>query len=118
MRFATITSVAALSLALAACATRQAANEEIVVTAANNAPGQNQAGALDKASEAEYARQEPVAPMPSPPPPPPPVAMMSVPVAPGLVGQSTRGYKIARDARAYVPSVVVPVDPGNERYDG
>ena len=56
MRFATITSVAALSLALAACTTRQAANEEIVVTAAKSAPGQTRAGVLDKASEAEYAR--------------------------------------------------------------
>ena len=36
----------------------------------------------------------------------------------GLVGQSTRVYKTARDARAYIPSVVVPADPGNERYDG
>jgi Ca-activated chloride channel family protein len=40
--------------------------------------------------------------------------------APSSLSQSTAGYKIARerDARAYIPSVIVPADPGRERYDG
>ena len=120
MRITPIISVTALSLALAACATRQAANEEIVVTAAKAGSGQTGTGALDKSGDTEFARREPGPPMPSPPPPPPPMPVMSAPVAPGLVGQSSRGFKLARerDARAYIPSVVVPADPGNERYDG
>jgi hypothetical protein len=39
---------------------------------------------------------------------------------PSSLASSTRGFKIARqnENRAYVPSVIVPTDPGSERYDG
>ena len=115
MRIAPIISVTALSLALPACATRQAANEEIAVTAAKAGSGQTETGALDKSADTEFARQEPGPPMPSPPPPLPVMAQM---VAPSTV--ASPAYRMARQAGAtsYIPSVVVPVDPGSERYDG
>lgn len=50
------------------------------------------------------------APPPAPPPPPPSVAL-SAP-APIVAG------RVAKERFAYVPPVIVPMDPGRERYDG
>jgi Ca-activated chloride channel family protein len=94
---------AALVVALSACSTRQSAEvgsaDSVVVT------GQR----VDESAASS---------LPAPPPPPPP-AVAAVP-APGLQG-STRGFAIARQAQpgmTYIPSVIVPGDPGRENYAG
>ena len=127
MRIAPIVSTAALALALAGCATRSSGGDEIVLTGTN-------AGAGDAAA------YEALPPPPAPPPPPVYAAdansgivvtgqaraepnLQSAPVT--VTGQravrdrrAERGFKLAAPSSAYVPSVIVPADPGNERYDG
>jgi len=49
----------------------------------------------------------------SPPPPPPPPPMMMSPPAPAMVGNVR-----AMPSRTFVAPVLVPADPGRERYDG
>lgn len=57
----------------------------------------------------------PYPPAPPPPPPPPPYAPPPM-YAPAMKTGAVRGAPMP--APAYVPPVVVPADPGNERYDG
>ena len=124
MRFAPIVSTAALALVLSGCATRQAGSEEIVLTGDKaRAEGQTESqSAMDAADESANivvaGRASGSPPSYASPPPPPPV--MAAPMAPSTLSPSSRGYKIARErgARAYIPSIIVPADPGNERYDG
>ena len=121
MRIAPIVSAAALALVLAGCATREAGREEIVLTGAKaGGDQQNAIDAVDESANIVVASREVL------PPPPPPPSPQSVPtitgaiVSPPMMAAPSRGYKLAdkRDARTYIPSVVVPADPGNERYDG
>ena len=124
MRFAPIVSTAALALVLSGCATRQAGSEEIVLTGDKaRAEGQTESqSAMDAADESANivvaGRASGSPPSYASPPPPPPV--IAAPMAPSTLSPSSRGYKIARErgVRAYIPSIIVPADPGNERYDG
>ena len=126
MRFAPIVSTAALALVLSGCATREAGREEIVLTGAKaGADEQNATDAVDEPADIVVATRD--APPPPPPPAPSPMSypqpvptMTGAMVSPPMMAAPSRGYKVARqgDARAYIPSVVVPADPGNERYDG
>jgi len=127
MRSAYLLSAAALALVVAGCASRQAGldkgdRDEVVVT------GQKIGDVA--ANDASAPSPEPQA-IPAPPPPPPPA--LSAPVAGDI-----RGFKIARRdpsqaspssqrmrmgnasayGRAWVAPVIVPADPGRERYDG
>ena len=118
MRFAPIVSTAALALVLQGCAVRQAGREEIVVTAAKaGGDKEDAADAIDGSANIAVAGNNLPAPSPAPPPPP---GLMTAPFSPAMVGQASPAYRMARQAGAtsYIPSVVVPADPGNERYDG
>ena len=113
MRIAPIVSTAALALVLSGCATRPSNSDEIVLTGAKAGQAQEQ-----ERVEAEEGSADIVvgghdsASLPAPPPPPSPV------LAPRMMAES-RGFKLAqRSSRAYIPSVIVPADPGRERYDG
>jgi Ca-activated chloride channel homolog len=104
----TVTASCIVAL-LAGCATSRRADKEddnIVVTASR----------VDESSAGSHNQNVP------PPPPPPPVAVVSAPppVSPAPLRQEA--YK-AMDARGriagnYIAPVMVPADPGNERYDG
>ncbi|OYU35240.1 MAG: hypothetical protein CFE35_11765 [Novosphingobium sp. PASSN1] len=59
-----------------------------------------------------YALNAPPPPPPPPSPPPPPPEMAAP--APMMVGKAMR----AEGRYIHVPSVIVPADPGRERYDG
>ena len=118
MRFAPIVSTVALALVLQGCAVRQAGREEIVVTAAKaGGDKEDAADAIDGSANIAVAGNNLPAPSPAPPPPP---GLMTAPFSPAMVGQASPAYRMARQAGAtsYIPSVVVPADPGNERYDG
>ena len=113
MRIAPIVSTAALALVLSGCATRPSNSDEIVLTGAKAGQAQEQ-----ERVEAEEGSADIVvgghdsASLPAPPPPPSPV------LAPRMMAES-RGFKLAQpSSRAYIPSVIVPADPGRERYDG
>ena len=113
VRIAPIVSTAALALVLSGCATRPSNSDEIVLTGAKAGQAQEQ-----ERVEAEEGSADIVvgghdsASLPAPPPPPSPV------LAPRMMAES-RGFKLAqRSSRAYIPSVIVPADPGRERYDG
>ena len=126
MRSAYLHSAAALAMVVAGCASRQASRDEgsldeVVVT------GQRVGEVAS--NDASVPSPEPYAILAPPPPPPP------APISP-----STRGMKIARKAdatapssataartrmgnasaygRAWVSPVIVPTDPGSERYAG
>ena len=108
MRTATIAAAATLAFALVSCATRSTGDEDIVLTGS-------------KVDTAEAAASIPAPPPPPPPAPPPPAAVVSQTAAPALnAAQDSRGYKLARPTGgvAYIPPVIVPADPGRERYDG
>ena len=122
MRSAYLLSAAALTMIVAGCASRPSDLDEVVVT------GQRIGDVA--ANDVSAPSPEPQA-LPAPPPAPPPA--LSAPVA-----GSTRGFKIARKEpsqtspssqrarvgslsayeRAWVAPVIVPSDPGSERYDG
>jgi Ca-activated chloride channel family protein len=112
MRSASVVSATALVFALAGCATGRLARE-------------NDVSVSGSSSETAVADASAPSPPSQPVPPPPPVA----PANPGISPPESRGFKIARPTgqqRAavapsrtfYVPPVVVPTEPGNERYDG
>lgn len=90
LRVKPVLSLVFATALLAGCA-MQGANNDIALSA-------------QRTSEAEAAQG-----LPPPPPPPPPSPMM--------VRQAPMG-KIAGAPRTFVPPVIVPTDPGNERYDG
>jgi Ca-activated chloride channel family protein len=116
MRYLAIVSTTALALALQGCATRSTGADEIVLTGSKAGEDQSaDADAGDESANIVVSGGATGTAVPSPPPPPTPV--MSVPSS---LASSTRGFKIARqnENRAYVPSVIVPTDPGSERYDG
>ena len=118
MRIAPIVSTAALALVLQGCAVRQAGREEIVVTAAKaGGDKENAADAIDEGANIVVAGNNLPAPSPAPPPPP---GLMTAPVSPAMVGQASPAYRMAQQtgATSYIPSVVVPADPGAERYGG
>ena len=103
MRHHAIAATATLAVLLAACATKRDGGDEIVLTGS-------------RADNSEIAANEPA----PPPPPPPPPPVMTAPVAPAMA-QDSRGFSIARKASpssTYVRPVIVPTDPGYERYDG
>jgi len=104
MRTPALAVAATLAITLVACATQRAASDEIVLTG-------SRAGVSDQSAANEAA--------PPPPPPPPPV-VMTAPAAPAIGAQSSRGFSIARKAGSpvYIRPVIVPADPGYERYDG
>ena len=132
MRIAYLLSAAALALVATGCASRQAGldksgldkggRDEVVVT------GQKIGDVA--ANDASAPSPEPQA-LPAPPPPPPPAV-------PALNAGSTRGFEIARNPssqispssqrvragslsayeRGWIAPVIVPSDPGSERYDG
>ena len=117
MRIAPIVSTAALALVLAGCATRQAGREEIVVTAAEaGGDKENAADAIDETGNIVIVGNN----LPAPSLPPPPPVLMTAPVSPAMFGQPSTAYRMARQtgATSYIPSVVVPANPGRERYDG
>lgn len=93
---------------LAGCAAQQKPpqdNGDIVVTSTRTGNMEAQDAALNSPPQG-YA-------LPSPPPPPP-----SPMVSPTLASPRVKG-KMAQESRyRWVPPVVVPSDPGNERYDG
>jgi len=116
MRSAYLISAAALALVVAGCATRQASLDKggldkVVVTG-------SRVGEV-AANNAAVPSSEPSA-LPAPPPPP--------------VSADTRGFKLSRSPNAgpgiraktvgsarqsaWVAPVIVPSDPGSERYDG
>jgi len=99
----TALSAASLAMLLSACATaNRSASDEIVLT-----------GTRAGAATADASMEAP----PAPPPPPPPV--VAAPATQGMAVSPNRGFKISRaENRAYIPSVIVPADPGTERYDG
>ncbi|MCA1661365.1 MAG: VWA domain-containing protein [Novosphingobium sp.] len=111
-------TTAALALALSACATRPS-GDEIVLT-----------GSQPRTADAGTAAEPP--PPPPPPPPAPVVHQNESIVVTGSASAApiqsspapvttldSRGYKLARPSApsAYIPSVIVPADPGYERYD-
>lgn len=113
MRSAYLLSAAALALVVAGCASRQAGLDkgdldEVVVT------GQKIGDVA--ANDASAPSPDPQA-LPAPPPPP-------QAYAPGTA--SMRGFKIERRLKAigsarqrpWIAPVIVPSDPGTERYDG
>ena len=100
MRIAPIVSTAALALVLSGCATRQAANEEIIVTAA-------------KRGSSEMSADSSV-----PPPAPPPPAVLAQMPSPTVVASPAYRRAGQIGATIYIPSMIVPADPDNERYDG
>lgn len=101
-------AVVALSTAmalLAGCAAKQVAPEKAVGAAQGVDEAVN-----DVVVTAQ--RAGPVGNLPSPPaPPPPPPPSMYAPAPAIARAEAVRG-------KAFVPPVVVPSDPGNERYDG
>ena len=117
MRNLTIVSATVLACTLTACATRPTGSEEIVLTGSKaDAAQQGPADVLDESANSVVAGRATA----SSPPPAPSPGVMAAPMAPSSIASSNRGFKIARerDARAYIPSVIVPADPGRERYDG
>ena len=105
MRSAPLATTLISALVVTSCATRHAATDEIVLTGSK--------------AQMESDGSLPPPPAPPPPPPPPTVGVAAVP-APSLSAQDNRGFKLQRKeaGRAFVPSVIVPSDPGTERYDG
>ena len=102
----TATCIVAL---LAGCATqRQAGSDEIVTTGS-------------KVAEASgRTRNDPSGP-PPPPPPPPSVHQQQQVTADASPAAPAANGRIAREERyagSFVRPVIVPVDPGTERYDG
>ncbi|MDP3675754.1 MAG: VWA domain-containing protein [Novosphingobium sp.] len=121
MRNLTIVSTAALALTLAGCATRPSGSEEIVLTGAKAGTAeQGAADAGDESASIVVAGRTAGSQAPPPPPAPHPPGVMSTPVAPSSLASSTSGFSLANKGgpRRYVPSVIVPADPGRERYDG
>ena len=102
----TATCIVAL---LAGCATqRQAGSDEIVTTGS-------------KVAEASgRTRSDPSGP-PPPPPPPPAIHQQQQVTADASRAAPAANGRIAREERyagSFVRPVIVPVDPGTERYDG
>lgn len=93
MRFVKLTGVFVLGLAIAGCAQQS-----------------GDMASTGKAPEEDVA----VAPPPPPPPPPPPRPSPGVASEAMMVTVTRSGAPPAR----MVPPVVVPADPGRERYDG
>ena len=104
IRIITATCIVAL---LAGCATqRQAGSDDIVMTGSK----------VDEA-EGRMRRDQSSGPMPPPPP------MVSAPApaqdaARAVGGLASKAMRENRYAGNYVRPVIVPTDPGNERYDG
>lgn len=100
-------AVLATTTLLAGCAARQEPPQEsgdIVVTSTRTGNMEAQDAALNSPPQG-YA-------LPSPPPPP------SSMVSPSLASPKVMG-RVAQESRyRWVPPVIVPSDPGNERYDG
>lgn len=119
MRNLTIVSTAALALMLAGCATRSPGADEVVLTGSKAGPAE-QAGADAADPSASIVVASPVAVAPPPPPPPPAPGIMSAPAASGSAVSARSGFSLANKGgpRFYIPSVIVPADPGRERYDG
>ena len=100
IRLRAITATCLLAI-VAACATNRtgsdSAADEIILTGAK-------AAAQDASREA-----------PHPAPPPPPAQVQGVPVSPSITASQGR---MASPSVGYVRPVMVPTDPGNERYAG
>jgi Ca-activated chloride channel family protein len=114
MRISPIIATTALAAMLAGCATRQAGTGEMVVAAGKAGEARERDEAQDSAADVVVTGQQSAAPTFAPPPPPPPSPAMAADRA-----AASRGFKLAQpSSRAYIPSVIVPADPGRERYDG
>jgi Ca-activated chloride channel homolog len=110
IRALTATCIVAL---IAGCATtnRRASNGQV---------DKGEGEVVVTGSRVDESRQSQATALPPPPPPPAPPAVYAAPVAAAPMPQ--QAYKVA-DARGryagnFVPPVIVPSDPGNERYDG
>ncbi len=104
IRLRVITATCLMAI-VAGCATSRTGDEsdadEVIVTGS-------------KASEQNASRQ-PNAPSYPAPPPPAQVQMQGVPVSPSVNASSAR---MAYPPVGYIRPVMVPTDPGRERYDG
>ena len=102
IRLRAITATCLLAI-VAGCATNRAsgdaAADEIILTGA-------------KATAQDASRE---APHPAPPPPPAQVQMQGTPVSPSINSSPAR---MASPPVGYIRPVMVPTDPGRERYDG
>ena len=102
IRLRAITATCLLAI-VAGCATNRAsgdaAADEIILTGA-------------KATAQDASRE---APHPAPPPPPAQVQMQGAPVSPSINSSPAR---MASPPVGYIRPVMVPTDPGRERYDG
>ena len=109
LRIVTATCIVAL---LAGCATNRLAQSDEVVLTGNKA-----ADAESRDRDPNHNRNQAAVPPPAPPPP-----MVSAPTSDGkrASGSAMNGRMVAQErySGGYIRPVIVPTDPGNERYDG
>ena len=119
MRSPAILASAAMAVILASCATKPDGGDEIVLTGskASTEVGERDQARQESASPVTVVTNDQVAPAPPPLPPPP---VMTAPAVPAMNAQASRGFKLggSMSRPAYIPPVIVPADPGYERYDG
>jgi Ca-activated chloride channel homolog len=116
MRFVRTLTATCIVALIAGCATEQS-RERTASTGGRDERVQEGKAAADASNEAavagQYARNAPSALPPPPPPMPSPVLSRAAPSG-ALKSEGRRMNRIG----GFVPPVIVPSDPGSERYDG